>query len=273
MSKSSAMQNLLRKGKGTCAYCGREKKLTKDHVFPQSLFIVLDKSMFTVPSCHQCQRTKELGDRDLEIYVMLDILGSSHPDTMDHIKRIMGRNEATRNWLHKLVNDADEVPLVTDDRIQLSTGLSHPYNADRILTMMRMVSRALFYETRERVLGAAVHSHAERIPWNIGAEVLKSIGAYRMGEPLVKGNMVVWWGEMPIESLSEDDGLFIVCFNDAVVFLLSTGNWADSMEAAEESRWTSVAEREQSNLSEANEIVLPRNIDGTYIIPTSLETP
>ena len=269
----TTMQNTPRKGKGTCVYCGREKYLTSDHVFPQSLFLILDKEMFTVPCCHQCQRVKDLGDRDLQVYVAFDIYGSHHPDAEAHVVKVLERNEATRRFLDRLVNQAEEIPLVSDNGVQLSTGLKAPYNAERIITAMQMVAKGLFYENNGRTLEPMVPSHAERVPWNISGEFLRGIGAHRIGEPIVKGNMVAWWGEMPIEKKTDDDGLFIVCFNDAVVFLLSTGAWATSMAEDEVKRWAKVEERQRTSLGTSNEIILPKNLDGTYMIPGPLEMP
>lgn len=267
------MQNAPRKGKGQCVYCGMVRKLTSDHVFPQSLFIVLDERMFTVPSCYECQRKKDLGDRDLEIYVALDIYGSHHPDAEAHLLKVMRRNEATQRFLYHLLNDAEEIPLVTDNGIQLSIGLAAPYNDERIVTAMQMVARGLFYERNARILAPLVPSHAERIPWNIAGEVLRSIGAHRMDDLIVKGDMVVWWGEMPIEKYSDDDGLFVVCLNDAVVFLLSTGTWATYMREAEIKRLGTAEEHVSVSAGTSREITLPRNLDGSYMIPAPLEMP
>jgi hypothetical protein len=37
-----------------CAYCGRRKSLTKDHIPPKSLFAVWPHDLITVPSCQAC---------------------------------------------------------------------------------------------------------------------------------------------------------------------------------------------------------------------------
>ncbi len=69
---------------GTCAYCLKEGPITVDHVFPHTIFLVLDEQMVTVPACDECQRVKSLGDADLRNFITLDIAGSQHPDALVH---------------------------------------------------------------------------------------------------------------------------------------------------------------------------------------------
>ncbi len=60
-------------GEGTCVYCGYEGPITREHVFARRLFLVKDKEMVTVPTCETCNQKKELGDKDLHLYVTMQI--------------------------------------------------------------------------------------------------------------------------------------------------------------------------------------------------------
>jgi 5-methylcytosine-specific restriction endonuclease McrA len=84
--------------RGTCTYCGRQRKLTRDHVFPKSLFIKYDPNMLTVPVCDDCNQLKSKGDSDLEVFANLDIYGSTHPDNLKHLERIAQRGQSTVDW-------------------------------------------------------------------------------------------------------------------------------------------------------------------------------
>jgi len=262
-SHRHAPQNRTKKGKGICVYCGREKKITSDHVFPQSLFIVLDKEMITVPACHQCQRDKDLGDRDLEIYVNLDVMGSMHPDSIEHAKKIVNRNESTRRWLTKVFEEAEKVDFTTDEGIWLAEGFSFPFNHERIEKSIRMMARALYFHTTGTILPQECKDVAIQIPWNIGGEFARRIGSYRKKDPEIKGNLVVWWLPLPIEAVGEHDAAYFVCFNDAVLYMLATDHWAVHVASIYERLNESNEEEKPGKL----EYILPKNVDGTYIIP------
>src|SRR5438034_6132874 len=50
----------MRNKRGICVYCGREKKLTMDHVPPKLLFASpYPPNLPTVPSCRDCNRSEE----------------------------------------------------------------------------------------------------------------------------------------------------------------------------------------------------------------------
>ncbi len=164
-----------KKGKGTCIYCGRNRNLTKDHVFPRAIFIIKDKHMVTVPACHECQRIKELGDRELELYVTLDILGSRHPDNTAHLQKIVDRNEGTKRRLQRLLNEADYVALTTEGGFQLAEALVTEFETGPIIHMLSMVAKGLYWNCTGLVLPRGTSTHAMRVPWNIGMELLKTL--------------------------------------------------------------------------------------------------
>ena len=261
-----------KKGKGICVYCGQERNLTKDHLFPRSLFIVLDREMVTVPACHECQRKKELGDRELEIYVTLDILGSNHADAVRHLEKIVDRNEGTRRRLDRMINGADYVTLTTESGFQIAEGLATDFDTAPIIEMLSMVARGLFWFETGHMLPADVSSHPLRIPWNVGMELLRRLGPYRPGEPAVKGNLVVWWSALPVVATDEHDKLWIVCFNDWVIFLLATGTWTASLNRLEHVQGS--GDDEEHRFSEGlglirhREATLPRDKDGRYYVPS-----
>ncbi len=260
-----------KKGKGTCVYCGRERNLTKDHLFPRALFIVKDRDMVTVPACCDCQRKKEHGDREHEIYVTLDILGSGHSDFMTHLQKIVNRNEGTKRRLDRMINGADYVALTTEGGFQVAEGLAAEFNIDPIIEMLNMAVRGLYWNLTGLVLPMDTPTYVERVPWNIGMELLRRLGAYQIVEPTVKGNLVVWWSELPVEQETTHDRFWVVCFNDAVVFLLGTGAWANSLERIQQklNKRKDVIERfsDDVELIRHLEAILPRDSHGRYTLP------
>jgi hypothetical protein len=63
-----------RKKRGLCAYCGREKKLTADHVPPKLLLEQpFPLNLLTVPACHDCNSGFKKDDEYTRTVLALDI--------------------------------------------------------------------------------------------------------------------------------------------------------------------------------------------------------
>jgi hypothetical protein len=212
-----------------------------------------------------------LGDRELEIYVNLDILGSNHPDAVEHLKKIVTRNEGTRRRLDRMINGADYVVLTTENGFQIAEGLATEFDTAPIIEMLSMVARGLFWFETGHILPTSMSSGALRIPWNVGMELLRRLGPYRSGKPAAKGNLVVWWSALPVVATDEHDKLWVVSFNDWVVFLLATSTWTESLERLKhvEGRGDDEEYRfeEDLRLIRHREAILPRDKNGKYFIP------
>jgi hypothetical protein len=139
------------RGKSVCAYCGVNVATTGDHVFAQTLFLVKDEQMITVPACGDCQHTKGLGDRDLWIHCTLDVGGSQHEDAIAHLERI-AEDEPTRRWLTKAIAEAEEVIYVDDDDHEIGRGIAISFNKDRMLKTLDLMVRGLYFYSRHKVL-------------------------------------------------------------------------------------------------------------------------
>lgn len=247
--------------RGICAYCGKEKKLTRDHVFPKALFIKSDPETFTVPACNDCNQRKSRGDSDLEVFANLDIYGSTHPDNLDHIERIVNRGQATVDWLDKTINAAREIPIQTEAGIVVGNSLEITgYNFDRILESLNMSVRGLYYASRSEVLPTEVPTHVFRMPWNLSLQTLGLLAPHRRGEPTMKGNNVVFWGELNIELGDPYDTMWVMCIYDAIVFLGVTGKkWTHHFPEIEEK-----LEKQSSTQPERDYTVIRPAPDGNY---------
>lgn len=250
--------------RGICTYCGREKLLTNDHVFPKSLFIKSDPKMLTVPVCNDCNQLKSLGDADLEVFTNLDIYGSTHSDNLQHIERILQRGQSTLDWLDETLNTARELPIRTESGIVVGSSLkiSH-YNFDRILATLSMSVRGLYFDSRHEVLPAEVPTYVFRMPWNMSLDVLDLMGRYQKSQPTIKGNNVVFWGEINIGSDNQYDSMWAICIYDAIVFIGVTGeHWAEYFEKTVER----LAENELTRPKRDHVVIRPAP-DGKYRLP------
>lgn len=169
---ASAMgQGRRKKGeqrRGICAYCGTEGPITRDHVVPQTLFLVKDEQMVTVPACSDCQREKARGERDLRNYCNWEIGGSTHSDAEEHIRKMIeGADVRTKDWLRKALADAEAIILVNEEDNEVGRALAIDFTTDRMLRSLEFVFRGLYYVSTGQRLPDATPIEVTIVPWTI----------------------------------------------------------------------------------------------------------
>jgi len=79
----------LRNRKGVCAYCGREKKITRDHVPPRIFFSKpCPPNMLTVPACDECNQSFKRDDEYTATVIALDVRAASHRDVIGKMSEL-----------------------------------------------------------------------------------------------------------------------------------------------------------------------------------------
>jgi hypothetical protein len=78
--KLKAIMGLVpKRRRGVCAYCGHEKKLTRDHVPPKLwLEVPYPQNLITVPACEDCNRQFKHDDEYVRTVVALDLRAQSN---------------------------------------------------------------------------------------------------------------------------------------------------------------------------------------------------
>lgn len=266
---------MAKRNRGICTYCGKHRKLTRDHLFPSALFIERDKAMITVPACHECQQTKGLRDSDLEVLATMDIYCSVHTDNYSHAEKLVHRGEPMRRWLDKAVNEARHVPLVTDAGIQLDVALEWEYNYVRILKTMEMIARGLYFHENGRggILPQEQPAYSLLIPWDQRFKVGVHVKQFSTGPLRTKGKNVIWWQELAVQDHSGYDRVWLVCIFDGVLFLCATGQAVELiMPKAKGDQPESTALGARSS-DHVREIRLPKDPHGNYVLPPKLVEP
>jgi hypothetical protein len=81
-----------RNRKGTCAYCGKQRTLTRDHVPPRILFSKpCPSAMLTVPACEECNKSFKNDDEYTAMVLALDIRAATHRDVIGNLSAMMRR--------------------------------------------------------------------------------------------------------------------------------------------------------------------------------------
>jgi hypothetical protein len=76
--------------RGICAYCGREKQLTDDHVPPKSLLKKpYPPNLWTVPACRDCHVALQKDDDYTRTVNTLDVRSANNPDAQSNLPAIL----------------------------------------------------------------------------------------------------------------------------------------------------------------------------------------
>lgn len=215
---------------GVCAYCGVLGPMTRDHVFPVTLFLgSLDPQMITVPSCQACHDAKSAGDSALRDFVNLEIHGSRHPNALCHMEKIVRATETHRSLIGRaFLEQSVEQEWVTEAGVYLGQVVSVPADdfMDTVLRTIEYIVRGLYrYETRTNlppespVMARYIEPH--KVP-----QVLADLRRWPPTKVTIKGHHVagaVSW-RPPEEPLAT---MWLVGFNNAVFFLGVTGQLAE----------------------------------------------
>lgn len=257
---------------GTCVYCGAEGPVTKEHVFARRLFEVKDDEMLTVPACQPCNTKKELGDRDLDLYVTMHIGGSQHPDAMAHAERLLEKtNNRTKRWLRRSLEGATEIDLVTWDGIVLDGGIEFPFDTSRIIWSLEQTIRGLHFHETKIILPPTCSVFVEEIPWSNAPEFAHTRSQQVPFRPQGKGHAVAWWQSFELEDMPVETQSWLICFNNWVLFHGVTGELAnrvrDRRQQAITSRAESRAFEELIFRGQRRKVRVPQRPDGRYLPP------
>lgn len=252
---------------GTCVYCGKDGPITHDHVFPRAIF-ELDEDMITVPACDSCQQIKSLGDRDLRNFTIMDIGGSQHPDAESMTEQMLKEcNVRLRNWLRTQINGAEEVDLVTEDGIIVGMASTFDFNMDRIMVAQEMTVRGLYFYEEGVALPIDCPIDVQYVPWHAAPSLVKNLSTAAPTRIQSKGNNTVWWASNLIADGGEFDTAWQICYNNWVLFMITTGQAAVSTRQHRETFRANQSKRPRGMVTERKQLLVPRDPEGRPMIP------
>jgi hypothetical protein len=164
---------------GECAYCGRVRELTRDHVPPQSLFCKpRPANLITVPACTPCNREYSKHDEYFHLAMVLDIDRNKFPKENAASVRVINNlsREESRGFALSLLQKID--PETRGLRVDKA----------RIEIVLHRIVRGIFYHHKKTQLPRSVpfkfkmlgdskeHAALLRESMNILAKDLRTIG-------------------------------------------------------------------------------------------------
>ncbi len=186
--------------RGTCIYCGKNKRLTDDHVPPKNLFATpRSAELVTVPCCEKCHRPTGKDDEYFRITICFREDVYEHPEVAkshDSLRRAILRPEARRFMSSLFANIADKQVYSQSGLIYLGVKPAIKVDLERIHRVVSRTVRGLYYHHHERAFipseYAVVSVALETLPMKLDGisagisliNALKSRSSLKIGDVL-----------------------------------------------------------------------------------------
>jgi len=136
-----------------CAYCGRSRLTTRDHVPPKGLFPPpRPPDLITVPICGRCNRGTPREDEYFRNMVAMHVNAADHPAAqavLPSIWRSLERPQA-RGLRTDLISHMQEVARMSPFGLYAGTMLRVDIDMNRIHAVAERITRGLFYHHEGR---------------------------------------------------------------------------------------------------------------------------
>lgn len=142
------------------------------------------------------------------------------------------------------------------------------FNTDRIVVAQEMTVRGLFFHEYGVTLPVDCPIDVEHVPWNAAPGLVSSLDQAAPSRIKIKGNATVWWKHNAMEGGAPTDTVWQVCYNDGVLFLISTGQTAIAIRERREAHQVRHQAQGQAVSGARRQIVVPRGPDGRPLIPS-----
>jgi hypothetical protein len=142
---------------GVCAYCGRNRKLTKDHVPPKLLLEhPYPPNLWTVPACYDCNGSFKADDEYTQAVLTGDLRATWNSAAQSNLRRVVRSLEspAARGFLKYLASQTTSARIVTPSGSPVMVTEVDRTRANK--TGMRLMRGLYFREAGKRVPRDAV---------------------------------------------------------------------------------------------------------------------
>jgi hypothetical protein len=198
----------------------------------------------------------------------MDIGGSQHPDAPALVEEMLKEsNVRLRNWLRKQIANAEEVDLVTEDGIIVGKASTFDFNMDRIMVAQEMTVRGLYFHEKGVLLPFDCPIDGQYIPWHAAPSLVKNLSAAAPTRIQNKGNNTVWWASNLIADGGEFATAWQICYNNWVLFMITTGQAAVSTREHRETFRANQAKRPQTMSTGRRQLLVPGDPEGRPMIP------
>jgi len=138
---------------GICVYCGKQKKLTVDHV-PPKLFLArpYPPNLLTVPACDECNASFMKNDEYTRTVVTLDVRAANNSDArvnLPAVIRSLGRPDA-RGLAEYLVRSTEKSTILGEDGVPWANAIE--IDRKRVQAAGERLIRGLYFIEMQKPL-------------------------------------------------------------------------------------------------------------------------
>lgn len=133
---------------GECVYCGKIRKLTKDHIPPKNLFAEPRPSdLVTVPCCERCNGKASLDDEYFRIMICPREEVAEHPQASRVLPTTLRAltKPKKKGFRKAFLNSVHEVDLVTPSGLYLGKAGTYDVNLERLSKVAARIVKGLFF--------------------------------------------------------------------------------------------------------------------------------
>ncbi len=148
---------------GKCAYCGKERSLTRDHIPPRNIFPKPRPSdLITVPCCEECRQGWSKDDEYFRSVIVngasafkgteglqLNPLGADIQTRMEHKMLDSYARPEAKGYLHEIVGEMIDLTVTTTEGIHLPHLSGFKPNEGRLNRVAGRIVRGLFFREKK----------------------------------------------------------------------------------------------------------------------------
>src|SRR6478735_2146523 len=188
--------------------------------------------MVTVKVCHQCNHEMSPHIRDLRNWIALSLETITHPDAILHLRKIYETNGATRNWVAKILSEAEEADFVTPSGEVTGTVLLFDFNKERARQALERIVRGLYVATTGAALSSNCPVSVIETPIQAARQMLVNLSGITHLPAETRGrNVVTWVPYLTTDTGDPEDSMWILTFLGSVCFMGGTGRFGEVLEA------------------------------------------
>lgn len=214
---------------GECVYCGRQAKLTRDHLPPRNLFgNVPVVQLITVRCCSDCNCAASLDDEYFRLNLALrDDIGDE-PDVREIVPAVMRslQHVEAPGFRQRFLSGLHQAAVTTPAGLFLGSRLAYDVDLDRMSRVPRRIVRGLFNQRQGRRLPEAydVHTYAaagfQGVTGETGEQFRQMLQAVLNTEPQSVGRVFSYW--VVFQPEEPNVSIWLTLFYRRVVFISFT---------------------------------------------------
>ena len=207
-----------------CAYCGKHREITRDHVIPRCLFPrPLPNKMVTVPACNDCNSKKARHDDFLRDLLTSDIACNESPIAQQIFQeKVLSSHRQGKSLLARIaLDEAKETPIITESGYYWGGCHVAHFDLNLAIEMFSFLVRGLYFRLRRIVLPPDCTFDVRRLGSEDANKWWEFFKENQYNGPYTLGDSVFWCA---YQYAARDDAItfWILVFYDRVFYRVVT---------------------------------------------------